>query len=65
VKAVREVSIQDLIDAGLNGFALQLLVESILVKKDAKTFEPFTLSFRGILFTLAPDPHRELDGRHH
>jgi hypothetical protein len=63
--AVREVSLQDLIDAGINAFALQLFVESLLAKKDSKTFEPFTFSFRGILFTLAPDPDRPLDGRHH
>jgi hypothetical protein len=61
----QEVTMQQLIDGGINAFALQLLVESILAKKDAETFTPFTFSFRGILFTLAPDPHRPLDGRHH
>lgn len=61
----QEVTMQQLIDSGINAFALQLLVESLLNKEDAQTFAPFTFSFRGILFTLAPDPHRPLDGRHH
>jgi hypothetical protein len=61
------MSLQMLIDAGLNGFGLQLFVESIaaLAEKSGGKFEPFTFSFRGILFSWAPDPNNPLDGRHH
>jgi hypothetical protein len=60
------VTLQMLIDAGLNGFGLQLFVESVadLAAKSGGKFEPFTFSYKGILFTWAPDPNHPLDGRH-
>ena len=60
------VTLQMLIDAGLNGFGLQLFVESIadLAAKANGKFDPFTFSYKGILFTCAPDPDHPLDGRH-
>ena len=60
---VREVEMQDLIDVGLNAFALQLFAESVALKTDAKTFEPFAFNFRGIRVSLAPI--RDVDTRHH
>ncbi len=61
---VPAVTLQQLIDAGLNGFGLQLFIESVAAKKDAGTFTAFTFSYKGILVTLAPDPDRAIDGRH-
>jgi hypothetical protein len=58
------VTLQQLIDVGLNGFGLQLFVESVAAKKDANTFEPIRFSYKGILVTLEPDPDRPIDGRH-
>lgn len=63
-KPIPVVTMQMLIDAGFNAFGLQLFVESIADKKDAVGFKPFTFSYKGILVTLAPDPEREIDGRH-
>ena len=60
---IPEVSMQQLIDAGLNAFGLQLFVESIGDKKDAKEFKPITFKFRGIKITFEPDG--EIDTRHH
>jgi hypothetical protein len=65
VKQPREVTMQDLIDAGLNAFALQLFMESIAERAGADKFDPIRFSFRGILVTLARDPDRPFDGRHH
>lgn len=59
---VPEVSMQQLIDAGLNAFGLQLFIESIAKMKDAKTFSPITFKFRGIRITMQPDG--EIDTRH-
>jgi hypothetical protein len=60
------VTLQMLIKAGLNGFGLQLFVESVaaLAEKSGGKFESFTFSYKGILFTAAPDPNHPLDGRH-
>ena len=60
---VFDVTMQDLIDAGLNAFGLQLFVESIANKGDAKSFRPLRFRFRGIKITLEPDG--EIDTRHH
>lgn len=62
-KAIPEVSMQQLINAGLNAFGLQLFAESVAGKTDAKSFEPFAFVFRGIKITL--EPHGEVDTRHH
>jgi hypothetical protein len=58
-----EVTMQQLFDAGLNAFGLQLFIESIADKKDAKDFRPITFRFRGIKITFEPDG--EIDTRHH
>lgn len=62
-EAPPEVSMQNLIDAGLNAFGLQLFVESIANMKDAATFKPITFKFRGIRITMQPDG--DIDTRHH
>ncbi len=62
-RKIPEVTMQHLIDAGLNAFALQLFVESIANKKDAATFTAIAFRFRGIRFTMEPDG--EIDTRHH
>lgn len=60
---VPEVTMQQLIDAGLNAFGLQVFIESIANKKDAATFSPIAFRYRGIKITLEPDG--EIDTRHH
>jgi hypothetical protein len=60
---IPEVSMQQLIDAGLNAFGLQLFIESIANKTDAKDFQPLSFKFRGIKITMEPDG--EIDTRHH
>ncbi len=60
---VPEVSMQQLINAGLNAFGLQLFVESIANKKDASEFNPITFKFRGIKITMQPDG--PIHTRHH
>jgi hypothetical protein len=60
---VKEVSMQDLLDAGLNAFGLQLFIESIANKADAKDFHPISFKFRGIRITF--EPEGEIDTRHH
>jgi hypothetical protein len=59
------VGMQQLLDIGLNAFGLQLFVESIANKKDAKEFKPISFIFRGIRVTLQPEPGMEIDTRHH
>lgn len=63
--AVATVGMQDLINAGLNAFGLQLFVESIATMKDAKTFSPISFVFRGVRVTLETEPGEEIDTRHH
>ncbi len=62
---IPSVSLQQLLDANFNAFGLQLFVESIADKKDAKDFQPFSFVFRGIRVTLEPEPGEEIDTRHH
>ncbi len=52
---IPEISLQQLIDAGLNGFGLQLFMESVKDKKDSETFEPFSFIYKGVKVTLAPE----------
>jgi hypothetical protein len=59
------VSMQQLIDAGMNAFGLQLFVESIANKKDAESFRPLSFVYRGIRVTLEPEPGEVIDTRHH
>jgi len=58
-----EVTMQQLLDAGFNAFGLQLFIESIADKKDAKDFKAISIRFRGIKITFEPDG--EIDTRHH
>lgn len=60
---VPEVSLQQLLDCGLNGFALQLLVESIVDVKKKAEFSRIEFSFRGVKFAF--DWSEPFDGRHH
>jgi hypothetical protein len=60
---IPEVTMQHLINAGLNAFGLQLFVESIANMKDAQTFKPITFKFRGIKMTM--EPEGPIDTRHH
>lgn len=55
---------QQLVDAGLNAWGLQLFVESVADKKDAKEFRPITFIYKGIRVTLEPQPGLVVDGRH-
>lgn len=64
-RTIPTVDMQQLLDAGLNAFALQLFIESIANKKDAKDFQPLIFVFRGIRVTLEPEPGEEIDTRHH
>jgi hypothetical protein len=50
-----EVSMQSLINVGLNGFALELLSESLRGKdKTLRTFKKLRFTFRGVTYTLEP-----------
>jgi len=57
-----EVTMQMLIDAGLNAFGLQLFAESVAGKTDAHTFRPFTFIYKNIRITM--EPHGAVDTRH-
>ena len=59
---IHDATMQDLIDAGLNAFGLQLFVESIANMKDAATFRPLAFRYKGIKITLEPDG--AIDTRH-
>jgi len=50
-------------DAGLNIFGLDLFIESVAGKNDAKTFKPFAFVHRGIKITL--EPVADVDTRHY
>jgi len=56
---------QQLVDAGLNAFGLQLFIESIADKKDSDAFRPFSFLFRGIKITMEPVPGVAIDTSHH
>lgn len=62
-EAVPEVTRQQIASAGLNVFGLDLFIESIAGKGDAKTFEPFSFKHRGIKITL--EPYADVDTAHH
>jgi hypothetical protein len=53
-REVPTVSAQMLIDVGLNGFALELMSESMAGKKDVHTFKPLRFEYRGVIYTLEP-----------
>jgi len=52
---IPEISLQQMIDAGMNGFGLLLFMKSIKDKKDSATFEPFSFIYKGVKVTLAPE----------
>jgi hypothetical protein len=60
---IPDVTMQQLINAGLNAFGLQLFAESVAGAAGSHTFRPFTFRFRNIRITLAPDG--EVDTSHH
>lgn len=57
------VTRQHILQAGLNVFGLDLFIESVAGKVEAKTFAPFTFRHRGIEITLKPVG--EVDTRHY
>jgi len=59
------LEMQQLVDAGLNAFGLQLFIESIADKKDSDAFRPFSFLFRGIKITMEPVPGVAIDTSHH
>jgi len=63
MEKIPEVTMQHLIDAGLNAFGLQLFIESIANKQDSKEFKAIAFRFRGIKITFEPDG--PIDTRHH
>jgi hypothetical protein len=63
-----KVSMQMLIDAGLNAFGLQLFCESFAGKIDPANPSaglPFSFIFRGLKFTVEQIGGEEIDTRHH
>ena len=51
---IPEISLQKMIDAGMNGFGLLLFMKSIKDKKDSATFKPFSFIYKDVKVTLAP-----------
>lgn len=66
--SVPKVSMQMLLDAGFNGFALQLFCESFAGRINPENPDaalPFAFSFRGLRFTVEREPGEEIDTRHY
>lgn len=61
-REIPEVDMHQIADVGLNVFGLQLFVESVAGKNDAKTFDPFSFIYKGIKITM--EPIRDVDTRH-
>jgi hypothetical protein len=61
---IPSVGLQELINVGLNGFAFQLVVESIADKAKDRFVGPVRLNYKGLLFTVERAPAEEIDGRH-
>ena len=53
---------QQLLDAGLNVFGLQLFLESVSNKEDAGTFDPLSFIYRGIKITIEPTTTEKKEG---
>jgi len=65
---VPKVTMQMLIDAGFNAFALQLFAESFAGKINPEQPDaglPFSFSFRGLRFIVEREPGEEIDVGHH
>ena len=58
-KQIPTIGTQQLLDAGLNGFGLQLFIESLTKKKDSATFEAFSFICENIKLTLEPIEREE------
>lgn len=56
------VTMQELVDAGLNAWGLQLFVESVAGKEDASTFKPFSFVYKNVKISL--EPIGPVDTRH-
>jgi hypothetical protein len=59
-----------LVNAGLNGFAVEMLVESVRQFRDFEKFGPFRFSMRGVSITVSYDPasddaHKARRAAHH
>jgi hypothetical protein len=68
MSTVPKVTMQMLIDVGLNAFGLQLFCESFagtINPENPTVGLPFTFSFRGLRFTVEQEPGEEIDTRHH
>lgn len=64
-KSVPHVSMQQLLDTGLNGFGLQLFIESFEKLKPTAQQLPFAFEFRGLRVTFEIPEGGQLDTRHH
>ena len=67
-QAVPKVTMQMILNAGFNAFALQLFAESFADRirpEDKWAGLPFSFSFRGLRFTVEQEPGEEIDARHH
>ena len=62
---VPHVTMQMLVDAGLNAFGLQLFAESFAEKVTPDAILPFSFAFCGLRFTVEREPGEEIDTRHH
>jgi hypothetical protein len=65
IDPIPEVTIQGLLDAGLNAFGLQLFIESVAKRNRAAAFKPIKFSYLGVMVTIEPHPTKEIDRRHH
>ena len=52
----RECTLQELLNHGLNGFAVLLLIESIERHPGKPLLKPLRFQFRGFKFTIEPHP---------
>lgn len=59
----QEISMQELVQMGLNAFALQLLVESLPNVEHGEAWHKLEFRFRGAEITIEFDDN--LDRRHH
>jgi hypothetical protein len=63
--AVPRLTLRMLLDAGLNGFAFQLVAESLAERSNPEDFgPPFRFNYKGLRFTVEHEPGEEIDGRH-
>ena len=66
-QAVPKVTMQMLLDVGLNAFGLQQFAESFAGRINPEKADgglPFSFSFRGLRFTVEQEPGEEIDTLH-